>query len=105
MELPRQGNDWLPRFWLNVGRVDYDQLPSREPLGRDEVKNFKSIVSRCLTVFIVRHESTAEVRRQDFRCPKVLSCKGRLARAGRADKGDDREFWNLQFHSRSKIPI
>ena len=54
MILPRQRNDRLPCFGLHVRCVDYDQLAGGQTFGGDEVKNFKRVFRRCLTVLIVR---------------------------------------------------
>ena len=68
-------------------------------------KNLKRVICRRLAVLIVGHETTAEVRRKNLSRPKMLSGKARLARPRRADKSNNREFWNRQLHWRVKMPI
>ncbi len=60
-------NERFARFRLDVGGVDNRQLRSRQSLACDEVKDFKSVVSGGLVVFIVGHKAAAEIRREYFR--------------------------------------
>lgn len=62
MKLPPELYDRLPRFALHIRRIDHHQLARSQPLRRDKVQHFESVIRRRLVVFIIRHESTAEVR-------------------------------------------
>jgi hypothetical protein len=61
MILPRQRHQRLARLWLHVGGVDDGQAASSEPFGGDELEHIKRVNGGRLIVFVVGHQSAAEV--------------------------------------------
>jgi len=50
---PRQSDQRLTRFHLNIGGINYGELAGLEPLGGDKVQDLKSRIGRCLIILIV----------------------------------------------------
>jgi len=94
----RQRKQRLARFALHVGGIDDRQQPGRQPLAGDIMQHLERILRSTQAVLIVADEAAAEVRREHLGRFEMLASKSRLSGAGSADKNDEGEVGNSEFH-------
>src|SRR5258708_13012310 len=104
MKLACNRDERLARFRLQVRGVNPRQLARREPLAGDEVKQFKRILRRRLTVLFIRNQSATIIGGQNLRWLEMLSRERALARTGHAGQHDEGKLRDGEFH-RVTTPI
>src|SRR5258708_5919500 len=103
--LPGKLDNRLSCLGLNIRGINHDKFCRRESFRSDVMKNFKRIFRGSLVVFVVRNESPAEIRRENFRGTEMLPGKTRFAGPGSTDQSNNSQFRDGQFHCLLNIPI
>jgi hypothetical protein len=80
MILARESYQRLPRFGLNIGRVDHGQAAGGKPFAGNELKHLESIFGGRLVVLVVADQPAAEIGRQHLGRFEMTASKGRFAR-------------------------
>jgi hypothetical protein len=100
--LAGQRHQGLARFGLHVRGVDHRQPSAGQTLRRDEVQHLERILRGRLIVFVIADKRAAFVGREDLARQEVLARKRALARTAGSDQHDERKFWDLEKHERSR---
>ena len=69
----RELHEALPRFGLNVRRIDHGEQTSSKTLGCDKSECLKCRTRCGLVVFVVRNQATEEVALEGLERPEVLA--------------------------------
>lgn len=103
--LARQRHQSLAVFGTHVGGVHHGEFAGRQPLAGDVVQNVEGVLAGSLIVLVVGHQGTAVIRRDHLRRFEMRARKGRFARPGGANQGDQRELGDAHGAHRLNTPI
>jgi hypothetical protein len=77
-----------PRLGLDIGRIHDREVTGIKAFAGNEVQYLECCRGRALVVFIARHQTSAEVTRDDLECTEVGLRERRLPGTTRPDKAD-----------------